>query len=312
MVTSSKITMKVAVAGTGNVAQYLFDELRNYGHTLVVLTRSIKPDRDYEQRATDYSLESLLSVLHDCDALVSTIADFSNPPVATKIHFQMLEAVQKSAKCKTFIPSEWTCDVEKYPEQPIFLAEANRMMHDALKAVNKNDLRWTIICNSWFMDYVVPPQNRHIREIGEWWPMDHANKTVTIYGPGDDIWDVCSVRDVARSVAILIGSQEPWEEYTFISGEQITLNGLFEVLHRRDSQWKSKNKSLAKTVAQITQKEKPEVEALGMFELLIYSGASRLPREKVLAQRRKYFAGLHFRDVEELLNEAETWPDKIV
>ena len=306
----TKNTLTVAVAGTGNFAQYLFDEIRNYGHKLVVLTRSAKPDRDYEQRATDYSVESLLSVLHDCDALVSTIADFDNPPVATKIHYQMLEAVQKSAKCKSFIPSEWTCDVQKYPEQPIFLGEANHKLHTALKATK--DVRWTIICNSWFMDYIVPLKNRHMKEIGALWPMDHATKVVTIYGPGDDIWDVTSTRDVARATAALLGSSEPWEEYTFVSGDQITLNGLYEILHRRDPAWTSKNKSLAETVAQVTQKPSPEIEALGLFELLIYSGASRLPEDKVQAQRTKYFPGLHFRSVEELLDEAAAWPDRIV
>ena len=98
--------MKVAIAGTGNVARYLIEEFQAYGHEIVVLTRSHKPGkRSLQQTETDYSISSLVEALKDCDALVSTIADFQNPPVATKVQLDMLEACKQSETCKTFIPS---------------------------------------------------------------------------------------------------------------------------------------------------------------------------------------------------------------
>lgn len=304
--------MKVAVAGTGNVAQYLIEEIPRHGHELVVLTRKQKPGRDYVQRETDYSLTSLVSILDDAgvEALVSTIADFENPPVATKIHFDMLEACKRSKRCKSYIPSEWTCDVLNYPEQPMFLAEANTKLHDALKATE--GVRWTIFANSWFADYVVPPSQRHLREIGALWPMDHANKVFTIYGPGDQLFSVCSVRDAAKAIATLLGTSEPWEPYTFVAGDHITLNGLFAIMKRTDPSWTSKNKSLAETLKPIIENTSPEAVLLSYFELLIYSGASNLPQAEVLRQRTKYFPGLHFRTVEELLSLAGAQPDSIV
>lgn len=57
----------------------------------------------------------------------------------------MLEACEQSEKCKTFIPSEWTLNVEDYPKQPVFLAEGNKALHTRLK---KTDIRWTIVCNA--------------------------------------------------------------------------------------------------------------------------------------------------------------------
>ena len=71
--------MKVAVAGTGPVAQYLFEELTYLGHNVLVLTRSAKPDIKLEQRETNHSVTSLVSVLADCEALVSPVAEYQNP-----------------------------------------------------------------------------------------------------------------------------------------------------------------------------------------------------------------------------------------
>src|ERR1700743_2887771 len=100
--------MKVAVAGTGHVANYLFEELVDYGHDVVVLTRSAKSNIKLEQRETDYSVNSLISILADCEALVSTVADYETPSISTTVHLNMLQACKQSEKCKTYIPSEWT------------------------------------------------------------------------------------------------------------------------------------------------------------------------------------------------------------
>lgn len=302
--------MKVAVAGTGNVAQYLFEEIRHYGHDLVVLTRSAKAGRDFEQRETDYSVDSIVSVINDCDALVSTIADFVNPPVGTKIQLALLEACQKSKKCKAFLPSEFACDVESYPEQPYFLADANKKLHKVLESVT--DVKWTILCNSWFADYAVPSSQRYLRDIGELWPMDMEKKVFTIYGPGTQLLDFTSVRDVAKGIAAMLDSKSPWEPYTFMSGHQLTLNEFYDLVKRRDPAWTSKTKPLADSVELVVKRKSPEDAMLGYFELLLYSGASKLPRDKVLAHRTKHFPLVHFRTIEELLDIASARPGEII
>lgn len=302
--------MRVAVAGTGNLAHYLFEELRNHGHELVVLTRKTKSGQNFEQRETEYDVASLVSVLHDCDALVSTIADFGNPSVATKIQFAMIDACQQSSRCKTFIPSEWTCDTETYPDQPYLLAESNRVLHD--KLASAKGLRTTIICNSWFANYVLPASNRYIRDIGPFWPMDHANKIFTIYGPGTQVLDFTGVRDIARAVAILLDSKETWEPFTFISGDQLSWNELYAIMKRRDPAWATTNQSLGSSLDLILKNESIEKFIQGHFELLIYSGASKLPNDKVQAHRTKYFPTLHFLSIEELLDAAHGKPNVIV
>lgn len=299
-------SIKVAIAGTGNVAQYLIEEFKAYGHEIVVLTRSKKSEETrFEQRETNYSISSLVAILKDCDALVSTIADFWNPPTATKIHLDMLEACRRSEKCKTFIPSEWTLNVEEYPEQPIFLADANKTLHQKLKEEGTTPIKWTIICNSWFADYVLPAHRRHLRDISPAWPMDHTNKVFTIYGPGTQLIDLTSARDVAKAVAVLLASKEPWEPYTYVSGDKLSWNDLFAIVKKRDPEWTSQTKPLADTIRQITENDWPaEAVYLGYFEIQSYAGALTFPREKVQRQREKYFPGVHFRGVEEILDAA--------
>lgn len=303
--------MKIAIAGTGNVAQYLMEEFKAAGHEVVVLTRNLKAELDgYEQRQTDYSVTSLVNVLEDRDGLVSTVADFLNPSAGTQVHLNMLEALKQSKRCKTFIPSEWTANVEDYPEQPMMLTEANKVLHDALRQAK--NIRWTIISNSWFADYILPAQQRHLRDIGELWPGDHTTKTFTIYGPGNQRISFVSVRDVAKAVAVLLDSQEPWEEYTYLSGEQLTWNELFARIKKTDPEWRSKNKPLADTIRQIVANESPESVSIGYFEILGYSGASAFPEDRVSRQRAKYFPNLHFRTIEEILAAAAKNTDQIV
>lgn len=302
--------MKVAIAGTGNVAQYLIEEFQKYGHNIRVLTRRTKPELNVEQRETSYSVNSLIEALQDCEALVSTVADFANPQLALKVHLDMIEACKQSKTCKTFVPSEWTSDVETYPEQPMFATESNEILHNRLK--KETGLRWTIICNSWFADYVLPQSQRHLRDVGPIWPMDYTSKVFTIFGPGTQVNDFASARDVAKAVAVLLDSKAPWEPYTFVSGDRLSWNDLYAIIKQRDPEWKSQNKPLADTIRQVIANESPESTLLGQFELLSYSGASAFNKEKVERHRSKYFPNLHFRSVREILETGEAYPGSIV
>lgn len=321
--------MKVAIAGAGNVAQYLIPELSASGHEVIVLTRKSKPElSSYTQRETDYSIESLKHVLADCDALVSTVSDYTDFSVPVRVHNNMLSALQQlkasgNGKCQTFIPSEWTLNIEDYPSQPMFETDDTRAFHDRLKSTT--DIRWTIISNSWFAEYVLPQSQRHLRDIGEAWPMDHASKTFTIYGPGTQLVNLASVRDVARAVAAMLHqvaahSSDPpeWSPYTYISGDTLTWNALFDLVKQHDPQWTSVNKPLADTVRQLQDASAPAEPGTttaaaqeqqwrattAMFELQSYSGALTWPAERTHRDRARHFGGVRFRTVEDLLKDA--------
>lgn len=302
--------MKVAIAGSGPVAKYLIEELQAAGHEIVVLTRSIKADHDYEQRQTDYTISSLVDALEDRDALISTVSVYDNPKAQIQAHLDMLEACKQSKKCKTYIPSEWTLDAENYPEQPIYFAEANKIIHEKLKA--QTDLRWTIICNSWFIEYVLPSNQRHLRDVPGIWPMDYKNEVFTIYGPGTQRVEFTSVRDVARAVALLLDSDQPWDQYIHLSGEQLTWNELFAKIKKWNPEYTSQIRPMAGSLRLVTEAKSPASVLAGHFELQSYSGALAQPHDKVQEQRARYFPNLHFRTVEEVLAEGADRPGMVI
>jgi swainsonine biosynthesis oxidoreductase SwnR len=308
--TRATMKTKIAIAGTGNVAKYLIEELAAYGHDVIVITRQAKPFITLPQRETDYTVDSLITVLEGCSALGSTVFDYNDMTRTTELQLSMLEACQRSATCKSFIPSEWTLNAEDYPEQPMLQAEHTAVLHKALANVPR-DIRWTIISNSWFADYILPPRQRHLAEIGPAWPMDHASKTFTIYGPGTQVFDMVSVRDTAKAVALLLASDQPWNNFTYVSGQQLSWNELFVIIKNHDPEWTAINKPLAASIKQIFS-EDPTTKFVGYFELLTYSGASLLPKERVLRDRKRYFEGIKFRNIDEILDDAATNQNQIV
>ncbi|KIX01091.1 uncharacterized protein Z518_10157 [Rhinocladiella mackenziei CBS 650.93] len=91
-----------------------------------------------------------------------------------------------------------------------------------------------------------------------------------------------------------------------------TLGALYPILKRRDPAWTSKNQPLANSVKLVLDNKSPESVMQGHFELLTYSGASKFPKDKVQAHRIKYFPGLHFRSIEEILDIAGARPNEII
>jgi swainsonine biosynthesis oxidoreductase SwnR len=302
--------MKIAVAGAGKLAKYLLEEFKNYGHESVILTRKSKPALACEQRETDYSVLSLVSALQDCDALVSTVIDYQDHAAGTKIHLDMLEACKRSPKCKTLIPAEWTGDAQRESDQLFSIADHRRELHAQLK--REKEIRWTVICNAWFAEYVLPASRSYLADIGPMWPMDHATKVFTIYGPGTQLVDFTSARDVAKAVAALLDSKEPWEEYTFLSGQRLTWNDLYALVKKHDPEWTSQTKTLGSSIRQLVANESPRSYVAAVFEIHSYSGNLSLPHETVKRHREKYFQGVHFRTMEELLDAAQAHPNEIV
>lgn len=306
--------MKVAIAGTGPVAQYLVEEFVTYGHEVVVLTRSIKQHlegKNVIQQVTDYSVDSLIHNLSDCEALVSTINSLFEQAAVARTHLNMLEACQKSDKCKKFIPSEWTANIEEYPEQPMWeTGEPTKALYEQLRA--QTEIKWTIICVSWFADYVVSRPQRFHPDIGTLWPMNYSTKTFTIYGPGTQLINLVSTRDTARAVAMLFDHAGDWEQYTYVAGDQLSWNDLYGIIERREPQWKCKTKPLAATIRQITANESEESVFAAYFEILSYANASMFRTDKVRRQQAKYFEGMHFRTIEELLDDAAANPERII
>ena len=304
--------MKVAVAGSGDLSHYLFEELRQHGHEVFALVRNRKSfldDLKIEQRVSDFTLGDLDTKLADCDAVVSVISGRGQDHV--DVHLSILEACKRSKNCKKFIPSEWTINVEDYPEHPIYSAEGREAIRKALAA--QTEVQWTIIINGWFMDYMIPGNQRHISDFPDGYFIDHKNKTFILPDKGSARMSMTAARDVARATAALLDQGE-WEPHIHMAGETLSMIDFFNILHETDSSWKTKEVRMGEIVTEIVKKEKNGDPAIFLYlDLLGFSGSNEVRVEKAHQQRQKYFPDVRFRQVREFLGEAKAQPDaKIV
>lgn len=295
-------TMRVAIAGNGDLARYIYEEFG--GHDIVVLTRSYKPQLEQlgvTQFVIDYTLQSLATALRDVEVLISTIGDVS--PLYVDVHRTLIQACRKSPKCNRFIPSEFAGDIETYPDQPAFYARSREPIRKLLR--EQTDLEWTLVSVGWIADYVVPAKNRYIREIGVSCPINLADNNAIIPGTGNEPVDFAWARDVAKALAKLIAAPA-WSPYTYMSGEQSSWNEVMRIIrdkYRPDLQ--VQHLSLSKLVETIRTSTDSEAIGIAEHQILSASHACSLPQDKVQAHRQKYFPGVHFRTLRDGLADLD-------
>ncbi|RMZ77098.1 hypothetical protein DV737_g4553, partial [Chaetothyriales sp. CBS 132003] len=317
--------MKIAIAGPGDVAHYIIPALLSANHSVIVLTRSPKDwitnlssstttgvVTPVPQLITDYtSVPQLTQYLneHGAQVLISTLAIHNDSNVP--IHLALLSACAASATCHRFIPSEFGGNIREHPDQPMFYHEDHEPIRQALR--QQSAVSFTLVCAGWFLEYLLPVghKERVFPEIGEIWAMNIDQKIMRIYGNGEQKVSLLSARDLGAALAKLVETTEDWEEYTFLSGEQLSWNELFDKVKARDEKWTKKPVRLAQSVRRILKGVnmggvEGQWESLtGMFEVLGHSEAVALPQEDVQRQREMYFKGLEWRGVDNVLDEAE-------
>ncbi|UNI17615.1 hypothetical protein JDV02_003946 [Purpureocillium takamizusanense] len=308
--------MRVAIVAVGELARYFVEELLARGHDVVAVSRSRKPYLDaldgVEQRvAADYGARGLRDALADCDAAVCTLR--GGVPRFPAIHAAVLEACRRSATCKRLIPSAWAGNLEEFPDEPLDWADELVPVLDALRG--QTDVSWSAVCPGWYADYILPAGQRHLGDIGGMWPQDHGQKTFTLYGKGGQLVNLTSARDAARAtVALLEHDRHSWEDFTYVSGAQMSWRQLADFVKGMDPAYTFRRKSLAQSVRQYAAAvdESPESRSVAVFELWGHSEALHFPWDKVERHRDKYFKGLKFRDLSELAREARADPAMVV
>jgi swainsonine biosynthesis oxidoreductase SwnR len=295
--------MRVAIAGSGDVARYFCDEFPKHGHELVILTRSHKPHlkgTGIEQRVTDYSVESLTPRISDCKALISTILDYTQAYV--DIHLALIEACKRSPNCKRFVPSEFGGNLEDYPDLPSFYYRTREPIRKVLR--DQNELEWTLVSVGWFIDYVVPAKNRYLKDIGEAVPIDLTGGKIVIPGTGKEPIDITWARDAAKGMVALL-SAPTWEAYTYMSGQKTCWNNVAETVKRRHPDVSVQHKSLGTLIETLRTSRDEDAVLTAEYQIFSASGASSFVPAKVEAQRKKYFQGIHFRALQEGLDEVD-------
>ena len=304
--------MRVAIAGYGDLTHYICEEFVKAGHELVILTRNHKLRLDNQgvaQAITDYTPSSLRSPLADCEALISTISDISS--AYTDVHSSLILACQESPKCKRFIPAEFAANIEAYPDQPGFYYAPHQPIREMLW--KQTDLEWTLVCIGWLTDYFVPIRNRHIKDIGEFHPINWVDNEIVIPGTGNEPVDFTWARDVARGLASLVKAPPgSWEPYTFMSGERSCWNDTAKTIQKYRPDSPIEHISLH-TVAEMIKAAKDEnTLILADYYLLSISQACANPPDKVQAHKEKFFADVRFRTLQDGLIRVDECPDLIL
>ncbi|KAL4969862.1 NAD(P)-binding protein [Aspergillus stella-maris] len=304
----------VLAGGTGDLAQYLREELVQSGRYSVVLLTRKNPPRSTEPHTTvhktDYTTPSLLNILNttNAHALISTIRCPNSAYIP--LHTALVNACLVSKSCKTFIPSEWGGNIDDFPDLPLSYDLTRGPFRKQLEAAAPN-IRSTIVNIGWFMDYFVPERCSHMKYIPGEFPIDVQNGKweYTVIGTGDEMQSWVLGRDVARAVVALLGSKEDWEPVTYVSGGWSTFNAAAAVLgtfYGRSLNRKYRSvKDINTSLAEYNKQENREDIGVVELEQCILKGALAVPMEKTLWQRDKYFSGINFMSLEEVVLKAD-------
>ncbi|KAL8863791.1 MAG: hypothetical protein Q9198_010334 [Flavoplaca austrocitrina] len=305
--------MRVAIAGYSDLTHYGCEEFVKAGHELVILTRNHKPQLEAQgiaQAITDYTLSSLRAPLANCEILISTIADISS--AYTDVHSTLILACQESPKCKRFIPAEFAANIQAYPDEPGFYYAPHEPIRKMLRS--QTDVEWTLVCIGWLTDYFVPSKNRHIKDIGEFHPINWVDDKIVIPGTGNEPVDFTWARDVVRGLASLAKAPPgSWEPYTFMSGERSCWNATVKIV-----QQKYRPNSLIEhvslhTVAGMIKMAKDQNTLIQAdYYLLSISQACANPSDTVQAHKERYFRGVRFRTLHDGLSQLDDYPDSIL
>ncbi|KAL4919653.1 hypothetical protein BDW62DRAFT_216802 [Aspergillus aurantiobrunneus] len=301
--------MKVALAGAGQVCLCLATEFCK-SEEVVILASAIKPDLEHlnaEIRVTDYSADDLKNNLDDCDAVVSTLSGPNDFYISA--HSNLLEACRQSRKCKHFIPSEWNINIDDFPDQPMFSAATHEAVRKQLRS--QKDVKWTMVCHSWFMEYLLPAEKNPLREIGLAWAMNHSTKVFDMYADGSQKITLTSTADTARAVlavlrnSITTGADLP--PVTLLAGQTLTYRELFQLIKARDPAWRSNPVTFSEVLAAIhdgLNRNDPWV-AIHQMRILGFTNANHNPEGKALKWGTGILQGLAGTTIEEFLDQAE-------
>ncbi|KAF2810823.1 uncharacterized protein BDZ99DRAFT_462134 [Mytilinidion resinicola] len=219
--------------------------------------------------------------------------------------------MQEEPKVQRFIPSEYIGNVDDYPEQPEFYFANHQPIRDALAA--QKDIEWTLFNLGWLADYVVPEKNRYIRNIDDAHPVNFNDKTMIIPGAGDEPITFTTARDGARAIAHLFNAPA-WEPVTYVSGEATTWNQVKDLLAKHGHQLRLSYRPTAELVDIVsnpTSHTADDVTA-AQFGMWSASGSTRVPEEKAAAHKEKYFAGLRFQSLEEIISTTERDTETVI
>lgn len=295
----------VAIAGAGDVAKYLVEELARTNHRTVILSRANRDwfvNQQVEIRITDYTEASLTPLLKDVDVLISLLHD--NSDFYNKAHLAMIAASNMSPRCKRFIPSECGGNIEDYPQHPLFYVPTHGAIREVL--ASQSDLEYTLFNLGWFMDYFIPSDKTYMKPLPGIWPLDLEQKTLRILGSGDEPVTFTAARDAARALTHLVDVPD-WPKYTYVAGETTTWNQVLRKMEKRfQTNFEVSRRSQDEIERSIDSFDDGDISSLWLdyMDLWNATGAAGLPFDKTQQQKSTMFNKLKTMSIENLMDKA--------
>ncbi|KAL9059285.1 MAG: hypothetical protein Q9206_001561 [Seirophora lacunosa] len=325
----------IALAAVGSMGKFVCEALlRDDRFDVVVISRGRDPwftSRDIPVHVSDYSSDSVLSVLDETNATALLSFLNLNDERYITIHRAFLSACQASKTCKRLMPSEYCGDVERFPDRPRFYGTTREPFRKILKA-EAGDVEWTCIENGWFMDYFLPKEKSYMRPVPDEFPINLDAWTARVRGTGDEPQSWTLARDVGNAIVELCASEQKWvsetplqnppkrspfltrtranqEPITYVCGEWGTYNDAIKTMESFYDRPIPKTHTPAQEIrdyvaANLDNDQVYAVQAVMCDEWSI-DGATVVPKETTLRQREKYFGNCRFSTLQEVLQRAK-------
>ncbi|KAJ9488111.1 hypothetical protein VN97_g5194 [Penicillium thymicola] len=217
------MTVIAVAGGAGGVGKTIVEKLLDSKFGVVVLSRSVKqdlPSQNIQNVQINYEdIPSMARVLerHNIHTVISAIGLVSDETSQSQLN--LIEAAEKSASTKRFIPSEYSFiqTTELLPIDPSI-----QYWLDAADRLKASGLQYTRVIPGFFMDYWgMPHVQTHLQPFT--FGIDIFSGTAAIPGDGNNVICMTYTYDMATYLVKALDLDE-WPEFTVIVGDEVTYN----------------------------------------------------------------------------------------
>ncbi|KAJ5696520.1 hypothetical protein N7536_006932 [Penicillium majusculum] len=217
------MTVIAVAGGTGGVGKTIVEKLLDSKFDIVVLSRSVKQDLSSQKiqnvQINYEDIPSMACVLerHNIHTIISAIGLVSDETSQSQLN--LIEAAEKSASTKRFIPSEYSFiqTTELLPIDPSI-----QYWLDAADRLKASGLQYTRVIPGFFMDYWgMPHVQTHLQPFT--FGIDISSGTAAIPGDGNNVICMTYTYDMATYLVKALDLDE-WPEFTVIVGDEVTYN----------------------------------------------------------------------------------------
>ncbi|KAJ5964465.1 uncharacterized protein N7479_004341 [Penicillium vulpinum] len=217
------MTVIAVAGGTGGVGKTIVEKLVDSKFEIVILSRSVKQEsasQNIQNVQINYNdVPSMAHELerHNIHTIISAIGLISDETSQSQLN--LIEAAEKSASTKRFIPSEYSFvqTTELLPIDPSI-----QYWLDAADRLKASGLQYTRVIPGFFMDYWgMPHVKTHLQPFT--FGIDISSGTAAIPGDGNNVICMTYTYDMATYLVKALDLEE-WPEFSVIVGDEVTYN----------------------------------------------------------------------------------------